>query len=124
MPMPHEGEFARLFADLEGDRQLRATEAAARAGAVVVLKGSETIIAAPDGRYAINPQAPATLATAGSGDVLAGVIGGLLARGMPAFEAACAGVYFHSQCATHFNGLFIAEDLLAVIGDVVGGMSR
>jgi ADP-dependent NAD(P)H-hydrate dehydratase / NAD(P)H-hydrate epimerase len=95
---PHEGEFARLFPDLSlEDRAAAAKQAAERAGAVVLLKGPETIIASPDGRTATNRHSAPWLATAGSGDVLTGLICGLLAQGQPPFEAACIAAWLHGD---------------------------
>ena len=116
---PHEGEFARLFGEGCGDRETRACEAASRAGCVVVLKGAETLIAAPDKEPILNRNAPPWLATAGSGDVLAGMILGLLAQKMPVFLAAAAAVWAHGRSAARHGVGLIAEDIVAGIPSVL-----
>jgi NAD(P)H-hydrate epimerase len=112
---PHEGEFKRLFPALTGDKLHRARVAAAEAGAIMVLKGPDTIIASPEGDAIINTNAGPELATAGSGDVLAGIILGLLAQGIPAFEAAALGVWLHGALGSHLGYGLIAEDLPEVL---------
>jgi hydroxyethylthiazole kinase-like uncharacterized protein yjeF len=110
---PHSGEFVRLFGKLPGNKAEQALEAACRSDAVVVYKGPDTVVASPDGRTGFAPPAPAWLATAGTGDVLAGMIAALRARGLEAFEAACAAVWLHGRAAEIAGPHMIADDLAA-----------
>jgi hydroxyethylthiazole kinase-like uncharacterized protein yjeF len=117
---PHEGEFPRLFSDMSNKHPLRSRlervrAAAERAGAAVLLKGPDTVVASPDGRAAISANAPPWLATAGAGDVLAGMIGGFLAQGAPAYEAACIGAWMHGEAGSEAGPGLIAEDLPEVL---------
>lgn len=117
---PHAGEFARAFGRPGDDRIAAVRAAALLTQAVVLLKGPDTIIASPDGRVAINASAPPWLGTAGAGDVLAGLIGGLLAQGMPAWEATCAAAYLHGRAAVLAGQGLVAEDLLPALRLAIG----
>ena len=127
---PHEGEFARLFNGVPEimnapSKLERARRAAMHAGAVIVLKGADSVISSPEGRAAINATGSPALATAGAGDVLGGLVAGLLAQGMPAFEAACAAVWLHGRAGELAGAGLIADDLPEIVprllGEAAGG---
>lgn len=116
---PHEGEFRRLFSEVVGTKPERALEAARRSGAVVVYKGADTLVASPDGRLGFRSPAPPWLASAGTGDVLAGTIAAIRARGMQPFEAACAGAWLQGKAAEIAGPQMIADDLAEAVPEAI-----
>jgi len=119
---PHEGEFRKLFGDLPGSKPKRALEAAKRSGAVVVYKGPDTLVVAPHGRLGFAPAAHPWLASAGTGDVLSGMIAAMRARGLDAFAAACAGVWLHGRAADIAGRQLIADDLAEAIPQAIASL--
>ena len=119
---PHDGEFRRLFGKIDGAKPQRALEAAKRSGAVVAYKGPDTVVASPDGRLGFAPPSPAWLASAGSGDVLAGIVATMRARGLPAFEAASAGVGLHGRAAELAGPQMIADDLAEAVAGALADL--
>jgi len=120
---PHEGEFRECFPDIEGSREIRCTRAAELTGAIVALKGAQTIIADPSGNVMINRHASPYLAKAGTGDVLAGMITGLIAQGMPCFEAACAAVWMHGDAGARLGIGQVASDIERVLPAILGELA-
>jgi hydroxyethylthiazole kinase-like uncharacterized protein yjeF len=116
---PHEGEFVRLFGALDGSKAERAAAAASACQSVIVYKGPDTLVAAPDGRLGFAPPAPAWLATAGTGDVLAGVAAAMLANGLDSFEAACAAAWLHGRAAEIAGPHMVADDLVAALPEAI-----
>lgn len=121
---PHEGEFARIFPELSGNRQEQALQAAKASGAHIILKGAETVIASPEGRAVINAHASPYLAKAGTGDVLAGLLTGLLAQHMPVFEACCAATWFHGEAALRFGPGLVASDIPDMLPNIISELLR
>src|SRR4029079_15611860 len=119
---PHAGEFRKLFGEIAGTKPERAIEAARRSGAVVVYKGPDTLVAAPDGRVGFAPRAHPWLASAGTGDVLAGLIAAMRARGLAAFDAASAGVWIHGRAAEIAGPQLIADDLVEAIPAAIASL--
>jgi hydroxyethylthiazole kinase-like uncharacterized protein yjeF len=119
---PHEGEFRELFGELGGSKAERALEAARLSQSVVIYKGPDTVVAAPDGRLGFAPPAPAWLATAGTGDVLAGITAAMRARRLDPFEAACAAVWLHGRAAQHAGAQMIADDLAKAIPAAIAAL--
>lgn len=122
---PHAGEFSRIFPYLKKlDKITAAQNAAKLSGAVIIYKGADTVVASPEGQVVISANAPATLATAGSGDVLSGIITGLMAQNMNAFDAACASVWLHAQCANEYGRGMISEDMEKLIPVVLKALDH
>jgi hydroxyethylthiazole kinase-like uncharacterized protein yjeF len=117
---PHEGEFARLFGTIVGSKVERVRAAAKRCGQTVLLKGADSVVAHPDGRAGVAPRAPAWLASAGTGDVLAGISGAMLARGLDPFDAACAALWLHGAAACAAGPALIADDLAGHLPSLLG----